>query len=147
MIKTIITHSEEETKALGHTLWRKYKKFLGKEAIIFALEGELGTGKTQLVKGLAKSMDIKDDVISPTFTIEAEYDLGKLIHIDAWRMENPEEFLRIGIKKNVENKKVIVIEWANQVKKILNFQKTRMVWIRLKYGKKKNERIISINFE
>lgn len=157
MKKIIITSSEEQSRKLGVELWRDNKKYLDKRAVVFALVGELGAGKTQLVKGLAKAMGVKDDVISPTFTLEAEYDLGKLIHIDAWRIEDPNELLEIGFKKRVQNKKIIVIEWADQVEEILKQVRddgARVVWIRLEYpdlksrtdgDKRDNERIINID--
>ncbi len=152
-MKKIVTNSEDETRKLGERLWKQNKKYLGKQAVVFALEGELGAGKTQLVKGLAKAMEIKDDVISPTFTLEAEYDLGKLIHIDAWRIEDPKELLEIGFEKRIKEKNVIVIEWADQVKTLLLNQvrdrASRLVWVRLEYPDPKsrtneNERIIEI---
>lgn len=153
--RIIITNSEGETRELGGRLWRENEKFLGKKAIVFALEGELGAGKTQLVKGLAKAMGVKDEVISPTFTLEAEYDDGKLVHIDAWRMEDPKELLEIGFEKRVRDKKVIVVEWADRVEEILlNESRGRdcgLVWVRLGYPDLKsrtgneNERVIRID--
>jgi tRNA threonylcarbamoyl adenosine modification protein YjeE len=155
-MKRIISKSDKETRRLGKRLWGAHKKHLGKKAVVFALEGELGAGKTQLVKGLAKEMGIKEDVISPTFTLEAEYGLGKLVHIDAWRLEDPQELLEIGFEKRVEEKKVIVIEWADKVRGVLqnniDDRSCKLVWVKMKYpdlksrtgGKGENERIIEI---
>ncbi len=149
MKNRIVTNSEEETRELGGRLWGEHKKFWGKKAIVFALVGELGAGKTQLVKGLAKAMGVKDDVISPTFTLEAEYDLVKLIHIDAWRIEDPKELLEIGFKKRIQEKKTIVIEWADKVRDVLpnniNDRSCKLVWVRLGYGKKEGDRIVNID--
>ena len=149
MKNKLITKSERETRELGGRLWRENEKFLGKKAVVFALEGELGAGKTQLVKGLAKAMGIKNDVISPTFTLEAEYDLGKLIHIDAWRIEEPKELLEIGFEKRIKKKKIIVIEWADRVREVLPIcmddRPTKLVWVKLEYGKRENERVIYID--
>lgn len=144
----MVTKNEGETQKAGAKLWLEYKKFFGKRAVVFALEGKLGTGKTQWVKGLAKAMKIKDDVVSPTFTIEAEYDLGKLIHVDAWRIENPEELLEIGFEKRIKKKKMIVVEWADRMKELLRTHSRdrdcEVVWLRFKYGKDENERVIEI---
>jgi len=148
-MKKIVTNSEKETRDLGGRLWRDQKRFLGKKAIVFALEGELGTGKTQFTKGLAKAMGVKDDVISPTFTLEAEYDLGELIHIDAWRIEDSNELLEIGFADRVRMKKVVVVEWADQVQEVLqrkvDDRSCKLVWVRLEYGESKDERVISID--
>lgn len=145
-MKRMVTNSESETQEIGKMLWEKNKKHVGDRAIVFALGGELGTGKTQLVKGLAKAMGIKDDVISPTFTLEAEYDLGKLIHIDAWRIEESKELLEIGFEGRVADGQIIVIEWADQVKDVLESMadKIKIVWVNLSYGKNTDERIIEI---
>lgn len=144
----IITNSEKETRELGARLWRENKKHLGKRAVVFALEGELGTGKTQITKGIAGAMGVKNDVTSPTFTLEAEYDLGKLIHIDAWRIEDPKELLEIGFERRIKEKKIIVVEWADKVRDILpNYiddRSCKLVWVRINYRKGENERIIEI---
>jgi len=146
-MKKVLTKNEKETQEIGAKLWQDNKKFLGKQAVVFALEGELGAGKTQLVKGLAKAMGIKDEVISPTFTLEAEYDLGKLVHIDAWRIENEQELLEIGFNKRLEEKRVIVVEWADKTREVLEkaVDKARVIWVRLDYGLKDSERIIEIS--
>jgi len=146
VMEKIITNNEKETQEVGGRLWKQNEQYLGKQAVVFALEGELGAGKTQLVKGLAKAMGIKDDVISPTFTLEAEYGLGKLAHIDAWRIEDSRELLEIGFEKRIMDKQVIVVEWADQVKDVLEkvVGKIKIVWVKLSYGAKDDERIIEI---
>lgn len=145
----ILSRSEEDTKNIAKNLWQKYEQYKGKRAIIFALEGEMGVGKTQFTKGLARSMDIKDEVISPTFILESEYDLGKesaaLIHIDTWRMQNAGELLELGFNKRVIEKKVIAIEWAEKVADIIREydEEAIIVWVKIKYGEKENERLVS----
>ena len=95
--------SPEEMEALGASLAKRLK---GNELI--CLKGELGAGKTTLVKGLAKGLGIKEgyQVRSPTFTIVNEYPTqkGKLIHIDLYRVRDFDysEFLGEG---------VVVVEW------------------------------------
>jgi len=146
MNKTVTkTRNEKETQKLAYKLWQIYKKDHNKKAIIFALEGPLGVGKTQFTKGLAKAMRLKEKAVSPTFVLEAEYDNGKLIHIDAWRMENPGELEGIGLERRVNKKQVMVIEWAEKVRDIIVKQKEALiVWVRFEYGNSDNERVINI---
>ncbi len=100
----IISTSEEETLQFGERIGSSLE---GKEVI--CLLGELGAGKTTLVKGIAKGMGIHEgyQVRSPTFAIVNEYptEKGRLIHVDLYRVGNinMEEFLGQG---------VVVVEWA-----------------------------------
>ena len=109
----------------------------------------MGVGKTQFTKGLAKTMGIKDEVVSPTFILENEYDTSKemaaLIHIDTWRMQDPEELLRLGFNKRILERKVLAIEWAEKVSNIIREfdEEAIIVWVKIKYAKRENERFIS----
>ena len=138
----VLSRSEEDTKNTAKELWQKYEKYKGKRAIIFALEGEMGVGKTQFTKGLALTLGIKDEVISPTFILESEYDSSQekaaLIHIDTWRMQNPEELLELGFTKRVLEKKVLAIEWAERVSSIIREfdEEAIIIWVKIKYGKR-----------
>src|SRR3990172_8799812 len=99
----------------------------------------MGSGKTQFTKGLAKDMGIEDDVISPTFILESEYDDSEekaaLIHIDTWRIQEPEELLELGFNKRILEKKVIAIEWAEKVANIIREfdEEAIIVWVKIKY--------------
>ena len=145
----VLSRSEEDTKNIAKNLWQRYEEYKGKRAIIFALEGEMGVGKTQFTKGLAKTMGIKDEVVSPTFILENEYDTSKemaaLIHIDTWRMQDPEELLRLGFNKRILERKVLAIEWAEKVSNIIREfdEEAIIVWVKIKYAKRENERFIS----
>ncbi|WP_333783966.1 tRNA (adenosine(37)-N6)-threonylcarbamoyltransferase complex ATPase subunit type 1 TsaE [Thermocrinis sp.] len=103
----IMCKSEEDTIALGKNFAKRLK---GKEVI--CLIGDLGSGKTTFVKGLAQGLGIEEgyQVRSPTFTIVNEYPTkkGKLIHVDLYRVDNfdVEFFLGEGI---------VVIEWAKDL--------------------------------
>ncbi len=145
----VLSKSEEDTKNIAKDLWQKYEQYKGKRAIIFALEGEMGAGKTQFTKGLGKAMAITDEIISPTFILESEYDLEKekaaLIHIDAWRMQDPNELLTLGFNKRVFGKKVLAIEWAEKVTDIIREfdEEAIIIWVKITYGKNETERLIS----
>lgn len=139
----ITSRSPENTQNLAKELWQKYERFVGKRATIFALEGQLGAGKTQFVKGLARAMGIKNEIISPTFNLMNNYQ--NLSHIDAWRMESDSELENLGIERTISDKSVIAIEWADRVADIIRRyqEEAVIIWVKIKYGKKENERLIS----
>jgi len=89
--------------------------------LLFALQGELGAGKTQFAKGLAAGLNIKTNITSPTFTIikEYPYSRGIFYHLDTWRLEKGEELLDLGLLKMLKPGNVIAIEWLQKVKGIL----------------------------
>ena len=147
----ILSRSEENTKNLAKELWQKYEHYREKRAIIFALEGPMGAGKTQFTKGLALAMGIKEEVVSPTYDLELSYKSRvsnyQLIHIDAWRMEEPSELKELGFTKRITDKSVVAIEWADRV-----FDEIRkyndeaiIIWVKIKYPptEGENERLIS----
>lgn len=87
---------------------------------IVCLIGDLGTGKTHLTKGIAKGLDIKDHITSPTFTIVNEY-IGrlKLYHFDVYRVNDPDEIAAIGFDEYIFSDGVSVIEWANYIEELI----------------------------
>jgi tRNA threonylcarbamoyl adenosine modification protein YjeE len=121
------THSPEETQALGIELLNKYKHYFGYKSVIFALQGELGAGKTEMTKGIAKVLGIKDTINSPTFIIEKEYNIETvpdsylsekkpmLYHIDTWRLFDGAELKQLGFFDQVSKGNVFSIEWADKV--------------------------------
>ena len=145
----VLSTSEESTQNLAKELWQKYENYLGKRSIIFALQGDMGAGKTQFTKGLARAMGIKDLIASPTYAIENEYQIKNtklsLYHIDTWRLENPSELKALGFKDIIEKKAVISIEWADRVIDVVREfdEDAIVVWVNIKFGKKENERIFS----
>lgn len=143
----ILSQGEEGTQNLAKELWQKYEEYLGKRSIIFALQGEMGTGKTQFTKGLAKAMGIKELVTSPTFAIENEYGEKnrKLYHFDTWRLENSEEMKELGFEKLIKDKSVVSIEWAEKVVDLIREidDEAIVIWVNIKFGKKENDRLIS----
>jgi len=95
---------------------------------IFALHGVLGSGKTQLVKGLARGLGYRGDVTSPTFTIAHEYLGGRLplYHLDLYRIESEKQAIDIGLEEYIPSDGVTVIEWAERIASILPV--TTMHW-------------------
>lgn len=109
-------NSVEQTTQLGINLGR-----LLNAGDIVCLTGDLGTGKTHITKGIAKGLDIDDNITSPTFTIVNEYDSGrlKLNHFDVYRVSDPDEVYAIGFDDYIFSDAVSVIEWANYIEEIL----------------------------
>ncbi|MBD3156134.1 MAG: threonylcarbamoyl-AMP synthase [Candidatus Aenigmarchaeota archaeon] len=145
--KILISHSENETKNLARELIRKMK--VGKKPILFALQGELGTGKTRFVKGLAKELEVEETILSPTFVLVREYNLkppfNKLFHIDTYRMfKVDEEFEGIDFEEMINGPNIITIEWAEKVSNLLRKYKEslNLVWIKFQYLDDENERKI-----
>ena len=95
--------------------------------IVLALSGELGSGKTTFIQGLAKTLGIREKVQSPTFVLAKWYALAKrfnplrhFIHIDAYRLESAKELNQLGFEELSANKKnLIFVEWADKVLKAL----------------------------
>lgn len=125
-MKKIITKSPEETIKLGEKLGKKLK---GNETI--CLVGELGSGKTQLVKGVALGLRIKENITSPSFVIVKIYN-GKvnLIHIDFYRLEGKSELDTIGFDDFFSPNNIVVIEWADRFKDIYPVS---AIWINIEY--------------
>jgi tRNA threonylcarbamoyladenosine biosynthesis protein TsaE len=137
-----IIKTEKDTEKLAKKLAGQFK---GWE--IIGLIGNLGAGKTTFTQYLAKELGVKDIVNSPTFNIIKIYDIKKsnikqLIHIDAYRLNSPEELEVLGVNEYFEDKNTItIIEWADKVKNILP-KNTIIINIKLN---KKRERIFEIN--
>ncbi len=112
MTETTLTHSEEETAALG----RKLASTLSAGDVLL-LYGDLGAGKTAFVRGLAEGLGVsRDEVSSPTFTLIQEYRGGRLtlFHVDLYRIEDPREFDELGLDEIAEAG-VLAIEWAERL--------------------------------
>jgi len=113
---TLETSSAEATRALGRTLARALRP-----GDCLALTGELGTGKTQLVKGIAEGLGIDPrDVASPTFVLHAVYEgTFTLHHLDAYRLRSAREFEDLAVEELLAAGGVAVIEWADRVRDAL----------------------------
>ena len=109
---TNISHSPAETAALGEAWGRAARR-----GLVIALSGDLGAGKTQLVKGLARGLGITSKVHSPTFTIVNIYSGGRLplFHLDLYRLETCEQILSAGLEEYLQPDGVAVIEWAERL--------------------------------
>lgn len=107
------SHSEEETLELAQNF--ESEKFPN---MIICLNGELGSGKTLFVKGIAQALGINESITSPTFTIVKEYE-GELplYHFDVYRLDGNTD--GVGIEEYFTKGGVVVIEWANTINNVL----------------------------
>jgi L-threonylcarbamoyladenylate synthase len=147
----VLSRNEESTQNTAKEIWQKYEINYKKRAIIFALQGEMGSGKTIFTKGLAKAMGITELVTSPTFAIENEYvESGRrLFHFDAWRLSGSDEIKNLGFENLIKQKEVVSIEWADRVFPVIKEfdDEAVIIWVKLNYGKNDNDRLISWGIE
>lgn len=98
-------------------------RLLGKDYRIWAFYGEMGSGKTTLIRELARQMGVLIEANSPTFAIVNEYPTDKdfsVYHIDLYRIKNFEELLDIGFEEYLQSGNFVFIEWPNIAEPILN---------------------------
>jgi len=143
-----LSYSSKETKKIAKDLAEKLlKQPLEKSALIIALNGDLGSGKTTFVQGFLKAAGVKKRITSPTFVLMKRFEIKNKIfkniyHIDCYRLEKPEMILKLDFKEitgNPEN--IILIEWPEKIEKVLP---KKIKKINFEHGKKHNERGIII---
>jgi len=122
------THGVDETLEFGARLAGELQ-----QGDVIALSGDLGTGKTVLIKGVARGLGITRDVTSPTFTLVHEYAGGRLplFHIDLYRLDRIGQALAIGIEDYLNGSGVTASEWAEKIEPRLpaRTKRVRIVWL------------------
>ncbi len=165
-MKIYKSSSSEKTKEFGEKIAKRLALSAQRdEALVVALQGELGAGKTTFTQGFFNGLGIKRRAVSPTFVIMRRYEVpakreaqiakrksasgrlaigdkrfANIYHFDAYRLKKAEdlEVLEFGdILSNSEN--IILIEWPERIKEILP---KSTVWLKFQHGKKENERVI-----
>ena len=89
---------------------------------VVAFEGEMGAGKTTFIRALAAALDVADDVSSPTFALVNEYRDGRqqpIYHFDFYRIDSPDEAVRIGITEYLDSGYLCLVEWPARVAALL----------------------------
>ncbi len=155
------TRSSGQTQKLGENLAKELLKSgdaglrRGTGAVVLALQGNLGGGKTTFLQGFAKGLGIKEKILSPTFVIQKRFKIppvvknvrshifhdGHFYHIDCYRINKPAEILELGFAEIISNpKNIVAVEWPEKIEKVLpkNIMKIDFKFI----GKDKRE----INF-
>ena len=109
---TLTSNSPAETESLAEAWGRTVTR-----GTVISLSGDLGAGKTQLVKGLARGLGSPARVHSPTFAIVNLYEDGRLplAHLDLYRLETPEQLLGAGVEEFLQPEGVAVIEWGDRL--------------------------------
>jgi tRNA threonylcarbamoyladenosine biosynthesis protein TsaE len=138
------TISPEETKKFGKDLAGQLEP-----GSVVALIGPLGSGKTVLIQGICSGLGVKKIVTSPTFVIINEYPgilRGSPIwvyHFDLYRLENVEEFIKLGYEEYFYGKGITLIEWAEKVK---GFLPQKRVEVNLEIISENEREICVVNF-
>ncbi len=132
----IITESSQQTKKIGRFLG---EEILGsqlklKNALVLALRGELGSGKTTFIQGLAQGLNISEKITSPTFVIMRQYQApGQdlvFCHIDCYRVLG-KDLLELGFREILSNPhNIIAVEWAEKIKNLLP---DKAIWLEFEY--------------
>ncbi|HYM64869.1 MAG TPA: tRNA (adenosine(37)-N6)-threonylcarbamoyltransferase complex ATPase subunit type 1 TsaE [Candidatus Sulfotelmatobacter sp.] len=137
-----ITNAKDETIFLGE----KYSSQVKLGEVIF-LYGNLGSGKTTFIQGLAKGLGVERRIISPSFIIVRNYNLkkGNFYHIDLYRIQNNLDILGLGIDQILKDKNnIVALEWAE---KITNNLPTKRTEIHFKYLDENKREIEIVKYE
>jgi len=140
---TNISHSAEETHALGEVWGRA-----ATSGLVIGLSGDLGAGKTQLAKGIARGLGITDRIHSPTFTLINQYETGRLpfFHLDLYRLETPGQIIAAGLEEYFHPLGITVIEWAERWPDAFSRFKSRFRQVRIETLNETDRRITYEDF-
>jgi len=130
------SESEERTLALGTAIGAVLSP-----GDVVCLDGELGTGKTVLVRGMIKGRGYGGAVRSPTFTVIHTYPEVRLCHVDAYRLAGGDELIDIGIDDFLDGSWVCAVEWAYRVRPALP---EKALAVKLAFGEAENDRMITV---
>lgn len=133
----VVTGSPEETENTGYRIGNLLKAYATRTVLLY---GDLGAGKTTLIKGIASAFGIpKRDIGSASFVIVAEYDtIPRFYHIDLYRVETEEDMEALGIWEYMDSGGVAVIEWAER----LSEMPEGAVTVRINYQDENSREII-----
>lgn len=150
-MKKFVSSNLEESKKISRNFAEEILsgKIRGKEngALVLALTGDLGSGKTTFARNFAEALGIKEKIKSPTFIIFRKSKIGNkgwrekgfenFYHFDVYRVNNEKEILNLGweeIIKNPEN--IVLVEWADKIEKILPNNRVKINFKHLKRDKR-----------
>lgn len=120
------TKSRAETRALGKNLAKEIlMRKTGETAVVLGLKGDLGAGKTTFLQGFARGLDIKENILSPTFVIMKKLNIKNknfknFYHIDCYRLKNEKDLEILGFKEIIKNSQnIVAIEWPERISNML----------------------------
>lgn len=111
--RVLLTQSTEETILRGREIGKRLRP-----PVLILLSGDLGAGKTTLIKGLVSGLGAahEDEVTSPTFTLVHKYDCGaRVYHVDLYRIESVRDFDTLGLEEIFDEPAVVIVEWADKL--------------------------------
>lgn len=142
------THSPLQTKEMASVFAKELVKIKGhKSAVVVALLGDLGTGKSTFVRYILKTLGVKQKIASPTFTLMRKYKIPGYsfvaYHLDCYRLKEISEVEHLGLKEILKDPKAIIfIEWPELIAKILPKDKIK---ISITHGQSENQRTFNIS--
>lgn len=127
------SHASTETQNFACELITKYLSLSRRFPLILALQGDLGVGKTQFVKGIATTLKIDTNIPSPTYTLMKEYSYalpkyeGVLYHIDTWRLNDPTELeSTLHLSTLLKPGNIVAVEWAGKAQGLLKSYESKI---------------------
>ena len=137
MLKRVVSHGPDQTRSIAASL----ADALGKGSVL-SLHGELGSGKTCFVQGLAEALGVEQAAASPSYTIIREY-AGRLplYHVDLYRLKNAGEALDIGLDDYFDGDGITAVEWGERASSIFP---ARAIHVTFQFGEERDSRLITI---
>ncbi len=131
--KKLISGSAKETQLIAAEFARQIlQRHNSSQAVVLALQGELGTGKTTFLQGFAKGLGITEKILSPTFVVMKRFELKRknfknFYHVDCYRLKSAKDLEVLGLKEIISNpENIVAIERSEKAQKILPKKSVRI---------------------
>ena len=152
-MRTYLSRSSAKTKKIAGGFAKKVLRLKpSRRAVVVGFVGDLGAGKTTFIQGFLRALGVRGRITSPTFVLIKRYRISHkplaisrktqhaAYHVDSYRLKNHRDLATLDFKKIIsDSNNIILIEWAEKIKKILP---KGTIWIKFNHGKKENERRI-----
>ena len=156
-MKKFISNNPEESRKLAQDFTKEIltapmsRRDLDIGAVVLALTGDLGSGKTTFAQAFAEALDVKEKIKSPTFIIFRKHEIPAssagernqfkfFYHFDVYRIHNEKEILNLGWEEIISNpQNIVLVEWADKIEKILPKNSVKIMFKHLKGDKREIE--------